>query len=481
MLEIAPDILRRIANRILPLRGRSWRWGKNQVSVAKASFILTQTGSSIDSVEHRVWLRGQRGLSLERIEQIEELRKRCQSLNQIVRRPIGGKPPIRRDESIPDPCPDLLEKLDNLKEQRISQTAHMILAESLGLRLAAPPANKNELRQERDQHGVYEKILDKNKKWIGPVDFIVIEDLSRYRATQGRAPRENSRLMKWCHRAVRDKLEQLCEVFGLPVLETPAAYSSRFCSRSSVPGFRAEEVTAGFTKTGQWAWLAGKRDEKEGRMPEAQYLFDLDEKLTRAQSELESFWREKNRSGICPKRTLLAPSSGGSVFVPVADKAQGSDLQPAVVQADINAAINLALRAMASPKLWTIYPRLRTQRDKKTDSLLAREKRKFGDKNPPMLSIAVSEREIANDADNPNFFADLAGLREIAEQLARRDSSLIWLIKEWTAATLPDDGASQPMLHSKSFWGTVKANQWQRCSDINQRRLSSWKNKIDEM
>jgi hypothetical protein len=60
-------------------------------------------------------MRGQRGLSLERIEQIEELRKRFQSLNQTLRRQVGGKPPIRRDESVPDPCRDLLDKLDNLK------------------------------------------------------------------------------------------------------------------------------------------------------------------------------------------------------------------------------------------------------------------------------------------------------------------------------------------------------------------------------
>ncbi|MDB6029195.1 MAG: hypothetical protein JWM68_5418 [Verrucomicrobiales bacterium] len=481
MLEIAPEILKQIANRILPLRGRSWHWEKHPILTEKNSFILTQSGPSLDSIERPVWLRGQRGLSLERIEQIEELRKRCQSLNQTLRRPIGGKPPIRRDESVPDPCPDLLDKLDNIKEQRINQTAHMILAESLGLRLAPPPTNKKELRRERDQHGVYEKILDKNREWIGPVDFIVIEDLSRYRATQGRAPRENSRLMKWCHRAVRDKLKQLCEVFGLPVLETPAAYSSRFCSRSSVPGFRAEEVGVGFTKTGQWAWLAGKKDEKEKPTPEAQRLRDLDEKLARTQSELESFWREKQRPGICPKRTLLILSSGGPIFVPITDKVEGADLQPVIVQADINAAINLALRAMADPKLWTIYPRLRTQRDKKTGSLVAREKRKFGEKNPPILSIVMPEKLIATGAASPNFFADLAGLQKIAEQLALKDSDLRWLTKEWTVATLSGAKTSSPMLHSKSFWGTVKAAQWQRCMEINGRRLSTWQNKTDDI
>jgi hypothetical protein len=195
-LQLAPDLLVRIANRILPLRGRSWHWEMHPSATEKnILYHLTQNGPSLDSKEKPVWLRGQRGLSLERIEQIEELRKRFQSLNQTIRREIGGKPPSRRDESVPDPCPDLLDKLDNLKEQRVNQTAHMILAEALGVRLAPPAGDKKKLRDLRDQHGIYEKILDKHGKWIGPVDFIVIEDLSRYRASQGRAPRENSRLM----------------------------------------------------------------------------------------------------------------------------------------------------------------------------------------------------------------------------------------------------------------------------------------------
>lgn len=476
-LKLAPSLLVRVANRVLPLRGRSWHWGKHPLATDENLIHqLTQRGPSLDSKERPVWLRGQRGLSLERIEQIEELRKRFQSLNQTLRRKIGGKPPIRRDESVPDPCPDLLDKLDNLKEQRVSQTAHMILAEALGLRLAPPPANKKALRKERDQHGVYEKILDKQGNWIGPVDFIVIEDLSRYRATQGRAPRENSRLMKWCHRAVRDKLKQLCEVFGLPVLETPAAYSSRFCSRSGVPGFRAEEVAAGFTKTGQWAWLAGKKDEKGNPTAEAQRLQELDQTLAKTQAELEAIWAPEKRPGKCPKRTLLVPASVAPIFVPITDKASGADMQPAVVQSDINAAINLALRAVADPNVWSIHPRLRTQRDKKDGSLATREKRKFGEKNPPRLTVTVGESPI-KDSANPNFFADFAGLVDLAGQI-----DLAWLKQEWTSATLPEGKAAPVrLLHSKSFWGTVKAAQWKRIEAINSARLTAWRNKGDNL
>ena len=188
-LELAPKLLVRISNRVLPLRRRSWHWEKHPDGTGDSTLHhLTQHGPGLDSKDRPVWLRGQRGLSLERVEQVEELRKRFQSLNQMLRRKAGGRPPIRRDESVPDPCQDLLDKLENLKEQRVNQTAHMILAAALGLRLAPPPANKRELRQEKDQHGTYEKILDKKDRWIGPVDFVVIEDLSRYRASQGRAP-----------------------------------------------------------------------------------------------------------------------------------------------------------------------------------------------------------------------------------------------------------------------------------------------------
>lgn len=123
---------------------------------------------------------------------------------------------------LPDPCPALSDKLERIKEQRVNQTAHLILAEALGVE-PRPHELAEGVRRERDVHAEYHRIPGRE-----PVGFIVIEDLSRYRTSQGRAPSENSRLMKWCHRAVRDKLKELCEPFGIPVVETPPAYSSRF-------------------------------------------------------------------------------------------------------------------------------------------------------------------------------------------------------------------------------------------------------------
>jgi len=444
-LDKLPGLFELLANRILPLRGRSWKWEKHPVATNDNRVgLLTQNGAALPDVR----LRGQRGLSLERIEQIEELRRRFQSLNQTLRRDIAGKPPIRRDEAVPDPCPDLLDKLDRTKKQRVNQTAHMILAEALGVRLAKPPANKAVLRAERDQHGVYEKFRD-------PADFIVIEDLSRYRASQGRAPRENSRLMKWCHRAVRDKLKELCEPFGIPFLETPAAWSSRFCSRSGVAGFRAVEVHPGLKTESPWSWHL-KRLKLHEENPKEHPLSDdaqaESKQIEKLFADLENL--NKDVKGERPKwRTLYAPKAGGPIFIPICDKITKPDhekLQPAVIQSDINAAINLGLRAMADPRLWSIYPRLRTQREK-DGTMLAREKRKYGEKAKVKIEPPKEDKETSTTNRNPNFFADLS--RSIPWGFARLDND-----KQF------------PLVSGKALWSEVKKRQWDRINQINQQR-----------
>ena len=440
-----PELFESLTNRILPLRGRSWKWEKHPVATNENRVgLLTQNGAPLPDVR----LRGQRGLSLERIEQIEELRRRFQSLNQTLRRDIAGKPPIRRDEAVPDPCPDLLEKLDRTKKQRVNQTAHMILAEALGVRLAKPPANKAALRAERDQHGVYEKFRE-------PADFIVIEDLSRYRASQGRAPRENSRLMKWCHRAVRDKLKELCEPFGIPVLETPAAWSSRFCSRSGVAGFRAVEVHPGLKAESPWSWHLKRLElhrENPGQHPLSEDALKESEQIKKLFTDLKKL--NKDVKGERPKwRTLYAPKAGGPIFIPICDKIAKPDhekLQPAVIQSDINAAINLGLRAMSEPRLWSIYPRLRTQREK-DGTMLAREKRKYGEKAKVKIEPPKEDKEISATNRNPNFFADLS--RSIP----------------WGFAQLEND-RQFPLVSGKALWSEVKKRQWDRINQINQQR-----------
>lgn len=344
------------------------------------------------------------------------------------------------------------------------------------MRLAKPPANKAALKAERDQHGVYEKVRD-------PVDFIVIEDLSRYRASQGRAPRENSRIMKWCHRQVRDKLRELCEPFGIPVLETPAAYSSRFCSRSGVAGFRAVEVTAGFENEPPWCWLRDKQS--DGQLTEeAQFIRRTAEELRHAQAALDADWAAKHPGQKAPHRTLLLPLAGGPIFVPAADWTSSDGLCSAVTQADINAAINLGLRAITDPRLWTIHPRLRTERvggetkqrrgkrhgdtppeAEATVRLKAREKRKYGENGPELILDTPPKGSAVEDTCNPNYFFDVAG------------------IAAWDKAAVPDpvNHTPVPLVSGKALWGAVRQLQWRRCRAINEQRLAAWRDKLNPL
>ena len=480
--NVLPPLLLKLANRIVPLRGHVWAWNPHPDPKAREGRCHLLEMS--DSAAHKPMIRGQRGLSFPRIEQIEELRKRFQSLNQTLRRELGAPPPKRRDDSIPDPCPALLNKLDEIKTQRVNQTAHMILAAALGLKLAPPPENKAELRSTRDVHGQYVRERE-------PVDFIIIEDLRAYRASQGRGRKENWRLMRWCIGHVRDKLRELCEPFGIPLVETPAAYSSRFCARSGVAGFRAVEVTPGFTKHGHWAWLASKKDDEGNPTADAKWLLNLDGQLRMSQTDLEANWKVKHPGQPCPKRTALVPQASGPIFVPVSAARADGELAPKVTQADINAAINLGLRAIADPKLWSIHPRLRTKRPGEgasqprkgkgarnkrpapaptkglptTPMLFTREKRKFGEIGIELKLGQPAKGSALEDTANPNYFRDFSG------------------VAKWDEAEVQDpvSGKSVTLASGKALWSAVKKLQWERCREINDARLAAWRNKLDPL
>ena len=334
-----------LANRVVPLRDRHWEWVKRKDDTG--CHVLCETEPNKNVPKRKI--RGQRGLSLERLEQLDELRRRLLALNRALLHTPGerskhGKGTKGRE--LPDPCPDLLRKMDQLREQRVKQTAHLILARALGVTLRSPEKSPD-IRAARDIHGEYTRIIRKDKSVCPPVDFIVLENLDRYTASQGRGRNENSRLMKWCHRELLLRLKQMAtEVYGIPIIEVHAAYSSRFCSRSGIAGFRAVELTPDAEH--EWQWRkhlerlakhdSGEKKLKPPALREVKRVAALLETLKRINSS-----RRRNPATnrwIDAPRTLLAPMAGGPIFIPMAG---------AAMQADINAAINIGLRAIASP------------------------------------------------------------------------------------------------------------------------------------
>lgn len=531
LVEKLPRWLKAIANRTYRSRRGRLIWVKHpektDCHLLDFSLLSKEERKQLSEEERR--LAGQRGLSIERIEQLEELRKRCQSLNQMLRRKIGCKPPLSRDDSIPDPCPTILAKLDDIKEQRRNQTAHMILTQALGLKLAEPVEPKDDterkLQEAKDTHGEYVKIDDKGRavssengnQWRGTVDFIVIEDLSRYRTSQGRAPRENSRLMKWCHRAIRDKLKQMCEPFGLSLIETPAAYSSRFCSRTGVAGFRATEISGDPLKESKWRWRIRKPEEGKIESKEQMKRREQWELLFQQIKAANKNCDGKNEGQL--RRALLAPDAGGSIFIPISKLnseykrqtknepiiqfelvalAENQFKQPRLIHADINAAVNLGLRAIADPRLWSVHSRLRSEREfgapqttksekvrkKKADAeatqalaekvnpdkfwVSEKEKRKYVQQNNGQrIEIKLLDADKANlsasDSRHPNFFDDVADLRT-------------WI--HGGAAILQGLPENYPLpkhlVSGKALWGYVKDQAWKRCMAINAARLRAW-------
>ena len=467
-----------IADRILPMRGRRWSWEPHEIDPS-----WSQLRPQDEPANKKCWLRGQRGLSMSRIEQLTALRKRVQSLNRALHHQFGERPVLNelRGEGVPDPCPEIFEKIDAIKEQRVNQTAHMILAQALGVRtvertperlmqamslkwtlfawrLAESARSKegavrigkvmnwlsHRIRREEVRHslhGIYEKFRQ-------PVDFIVIEDLNRYKVSSQRSRKENGRLMKWCHSQVRDKLIMLCEPLGIPVIEVQPAWSSKFCAVTGQPGFRATEVHDGNETDFAWSKYLEKAAKEPGDKDAVSVAKVF--KLLRAVNThlLKDQQRRKPDQKNRSKFTLLLPRELGSHFVGIRDGG--------VRHADINAAINLGLTAVASPKAWHIHRRLRVEK-----------------KNDETIVSAKNKREKAafpSDTVRPVKWMGAAPKDQVRQLFIDRHN-----VAKMGRALV--DGVSSPLATGLGMWDEVKKLKWDRIIAVNEDRLEKWNKK----
>ena len=110
---LLPQMLIKVANRILPVREKTWLWTEkcNSKNIRYWQLVLA------DAPGNKPKIRGQRGLSFARLTQLEEFRKRCQALNRILMREPGSAPQSIADMRkliIPDCCPEVLRRLDEI-------------------------------------------------------------------------------------------------------------------------------------------------------------------------------------------------------------------------------------------------------------------------------------------------------------------------------------------------------------------------------
>jgi hypothetical protein len=432
------ELLVSLANRVCPVRGKTWEWQLRDDKTPYGDLVWA-------ACDNAPWVRGQRGLSMARLEQLESLRRIFLRYNRALDRESGQLARFGRlDEgrASGEPCQLLLEKIDQIKEQRVNQTAHLILAQALGVRLREHTASPKD-RVKHDIHGEYEQIPGRT-----PVDFIVIENLERYLTSQGRAPSENSRLMKWSHRAIRDKIKMLAEdPFGIPVVETAAAYSSRFCAVTGEAGSRCEErpeldafLSKQYEKRADTPPAKGQQDQRA-------FYKTLLEQFEKC-AALNKTKCTQTGTQRAP-RTLLIPKTGGPLFL--------GAREAKLTQADMNAAINLGLRAVAAPGTIALLHKIRVRREAgllKPVSKTARETVAFG--SAASIEITGASSGKLDAAKAPNFFYD-------AGEVALFDRGYVATGKDRV-----------PVASGIGLWGSVNTRFLARIVSLNAARLKKW-------
>lgn len=215
----------------------------------------------------------------------------------------------------------ILNDLENMREQRVKQLASRIVEAALGVgRVKIPKKSKDPKRH-------YERV-------DAPCHVVVIENLTKYRPEETRNRRENRQLMTWCSGKVKKYLSESCSLHGLSLWEVSPRYTSRQDSRTGSPGIRCEEVSVEkFFKTPFRQREVARAEEKDSKNKASayeQYLIELKER-----------WKSRSEETAL----LRIPRKGGEIFVSANSNSPASK----GLQADLNAAANIGLKAITDP------------------------------------------------------------------------------------------------------------------------------------
>lgn len=228
------------------------------------------------------------------------------------------------------------DALNRLREQRVKQLASRIVEAALGVGRVKIPEKGNTPKRPREA-------VDAS------CHAVVIESLTHYRPDDLRTRRENRQLMSWSSSKVKKYLAESCQLNGLHLREVPAGYTSRQDSRTGAPGIRCQDVPVKeFMQSPFWRKQVAQAEKKgtDGKGDARErFLVDLNAKW---KDQTEAAWK---RAG-----SVRIPLKSGELFVsadPRSPAAKG-------IQADLNAAANIGLRALLDPDWpgrWWYVPR----------------------------------------------------------------------------------------------------------------------------
>ena len=423
-----PKYAELVTSLILPRKHGTWKWVPEHRNGWQGSGVMRLTEEG--RVPHRpVFHRG--GLSVDRLTQLETLRQLLQSMGKVLSFVPGESVTFGRrlkDAKVIDPCPEILEKIENMREQRVNLIAHDIVAQALGVRLKSSRPHKNSGGLDVI-HGEYERIPGRE-----PVDFVVMENLSRYLTSLDRAPLENSGLMRWAHRQIVAKVTQLLEeIFGIPVVFTHAHYTSWFDSMTSEPGFRPVMLKPEYLK---WLQRNGKGNE------------------CKAAAVYQAIWDEVVNASKTKKVTLVLPhltkggelANGGELFL--SQKGGKFTLR----NADMNAATNVAWRGLAAPESLHLLHRVRM------------EMKKAG-----LVPVCDNARE--KSLKTGWSLTKLKSIQPDGNKISAFAVSSEW--KDEYFAAYGNAETRTYLAYGKTLWGIMKRKQWQMCHLFNIQQLKN--------
>jgi IS605 OrfB family transposase len=477
------SLLAQVADFAWPLRDKVWHWQSHRIDSAGKQ-LPSKLLRVAKKNEIKGKIIGQGGLNMTRIELLQRLRRDCHSLARHearfalgrIRGEVGVEPPVFERGEAGEPCQDLLDKINELRDQRVDQAASLILAEALGLELQNPSnvsidgLQKWQLKSDRDVHGRYQrrKLNPKKASELGlPVDnsfvpqcsIIVVEDLSRYLTSLDRSRFENRRLMDWSHRAIIKKLKDMAKVFGIEIAAVDARYSSRYCSKSHVPGIRVAEVKRDFEK--EQPWRRWKDEKAKGKPTERA------NQITKLIGEFEKHPKSKYDG------TLLIEMEGGPLFLAFNGEA--------AVNADINASKNIGLRAIAHPDLWHFFPVIRTESDEGGKLRIINRRGTLAaldEDNPERLASPLIEpkektsENVEADSDDEENETSQRPYLFVAGQPNGSVLELAETEDTFSAKNYPAAKSSWRVAKGKYFWSLVISKCRAQIDSINQKRIA---------
>ncbi|MEN6440883.1 MAG: type V CRISPR-associated protein Cas12b [Syntrophobacter sp.] len=260
------------------------------------------------------------GLSLSRLATLTEFRRKVQVGFFTRLHPDGTRAEIKEQFG-----QRALDALDHLREQRVKQLASRIAEAALGIgRIRRPMGGKDSRRPD--------------VRVDEPCHAVVIENLTRYRPEETRTRRENRQLMTWSASKVKKYLAEACQLHGLHLREVSASYTSRQDSRTGSPGIRCQDVPVNeFMRSSFWRKQVAQAEKKQAE--------GKNDSRERFLCDLNATWKDKTADDWEKAGVVRVPLKGGEIFVSadsVSPSAKG-------LQADLNAAANIGLRALVDP------------------------------------------------------------------------------------------------------------------------------------